>query len=70
MDRYKVKEIISKENAKTFGKRMAKSCDEIRSSHVFFIIQQAYPELNEWLMWEDCQKLLNKILGIKDGESK
>lgn len=43
-------------------KRMAEVCNEVRSSHVLFLMQQAYPELD--IGWEDCEKLLGRILGI------
>jgi len=57
-----VKKIIANETPHSFGIRMAKACKEIGSSHVFFIIQQAYPELGKWLSWEDCENLLNNII--------
>lgn len=63
MDSYEVAKIIDSETAKTFGIRLAKACNELKSSHVFFVIQQAYPEIGSWMGWEDCQKLLDNILG-------
>lgn len=59
----KVLETQKKEwaEANDFAKRIAKAMNEIKSSHVFFILQQAYPEYaNEW-EWEDFQVLLDKI---------
>lgn len=50
-----------------FAKRVAKVFDEMRDSHVFFYLQQAYPEnADEW-EWSDFQKLLNRILGKVEG---
>src|SRR3990172_1564199 len=36
-----------------FGQRIAKAMDEVRSSHVFFILQQAFPEDADELAWND-----------------
>ena len=44
-----------------FGKRAAKVFLDLSSSHVFFILQRMYPELNDW-EWTDWEELLNLVL--------
>ena len=46
-----------------FGKRLAKVFDSFRDSHVFFYLQQAYPEDADNWEWTDFQNLLNRVLG-------
>lgn len=52
--------IAEKITAKEFGFRIAKAMNQIRSSHVFFVVQQAFPDKD--LEWEDVQKMLDSIL--------
>ena len=42
-----------------FGQEIAKVMLNLKSSHVYFILQQAYG--GEWLIWEDAEKLLARI---------
>ena len=48
--------------AKEFGIRVAKAMDTIRSSAVFFILQQAFPEFQDDLEWSDFQDMLTRII--------
>ena len=59
---------IPEEAVKNFGLKMAQACNKIRSSHVFFILQQAYPEYDDW-DWSDFQELIDKVLQEK-GENE
>ena len=52
------------EQVKDFALRIAKTMNELKSSHVYFILQQAYPEYEDWT-WTDFEKLLNEILEAK-----
>ena len=52
-----------KMTAREFGKRIAKVFDDSRSSTVFFFIQQAFGEETQW---EDCQKMLDDVLGERE----
>ena len=40
-----------------FANKVAKVMDELRSSHVFFILQQAYGDMD----WEEAQGILNTV---------
>jgi hypothetical protein len=53
---------VSKITAKSFGKKIAKTMKDISSSHVYFIIQQAY---GTDLDWNDAVDILNKVLKEK-----
>ncbi len=53
------------EKAAYFGVRVAKAMDKIRSSQVFFILQQAFPEdADEW-EWADFQNLLTEVIATE-----
>jgi len=41
-----------------FAKRLATAIDDLKSSHCYFIMQQAYGEIS----WEEVQKILDIIL--------
>lgn len=47
-----------------FAKRLAKVMDDLKSSHVYFILQQAYPENEDW-EWDEFQKLIYRIMEAK-----
>ncbi len=44
-----------------FGKKIAKVMDDFKSSHMYFVIQQAYGEIS----WEEAQEILNHVMGKK-----
>ena len=44
----------------TFAKKIAKAIDDIKSSHCYFIMQQAYGEIS----WEEAQKILDAVLKL------
>lgn len=44
-----------------FGKKIAKVMDDLKSSHIFFIIQQAYGEID----WTEAQQILDEVLKTK-----
>ena len=44
-----------------FAGRVAQAMDKLRSSHVFFILQSAYPENEDW-EWSDFQNLLTRTI--------
>lgn len=46
------------DDAKQFGKKIAKVMDDLKSSHVYFIIQQAYGGI----AWEEAQEILDNVL--------
>ena len=46
-----------------FANKIAKVMDDLRSSYVFFIIEQAYEDIE----WEEVQKMLDNIIKITDG---
>jgi len=46
--------------AKDFGLAVAKAMNKIGSSHVFFIIQQAFPDQD--LLWSDVQDMLDAVI--------
>ncbi len=53
--------------ASDFGKRIAKTMLKISSSHVFFIIQQAYKgkqwgKNGELMSWEDAVKIFKEVI--------
>jgi hypothetical protein len=58
----------SKVNSNSFGYRIAKVMDNLKSSHCYFIIQQAYLDIYDEgeMSWEDTQEILDKELGIKE----
>ena len=56
---------IPEEAIREFGVRVARAMNELKSSHCFFILQQAYPENADDWSWDDFQELLNKVLEIK-----
>ena len=56
---------ISEELVREFGIRVARAFNTTRSSTVFFLLQQAFPEYADDWEWSDFQELLNKVLGIK-----
>lgn len=47
------------DNATQFGKKIAKVMDDLKSSHIFFVIQQAYGDI----AWYEAQEILDKVLG-------
>lgn len=47
-----------KDSPTNFAKKIAKVMDDLKSSHVYFIIQEAYGDIS----WEEAQELLNHIL--------
>lgn len=49
------------EESLEFAGRVAKTMDKLRSSHVFFILQSAYPENDDW-EWANFQDLLSRII--------
>jgi len=56
-----------KPKAVEFGKRIAKTMLDISSSHVCFIIQQAYRGkkwgmIGELMSWEDAVKILKEVI--------
>jgi len=55
-------EIKKKHTAIDFGYKIAKVMNDLKSSHVFFIIQTAYGEI----FWDEAQEILNEV--IKDYE--
>lgn len=50
------------DNAQQFGKKIAKVMDDLKSSHVYFIIQMAY---GEDMSWEEAQATLDKVMQEK-----
>lgn len=42
-----------------FAEKVGKVMDDLRSSHVFFILQQAYGDMD----WEEAQAILDKVKG-------
>jgi hypothetical protein len=42
-----------------FAVKIAKVMDDLKSSHVYFVMQQAFGEEKAW---EDCQEILDEIL--------
>jgi hypothetical protein len=53
-----------------FGKRIAKTLLDISSSHVYFIIQQAYKgkrwgDNGQLMSWEDVIKILKEVIEDK-----
>lgn len=46
------------DNAKQFGKKIAKVMDDLKSSHIYFVIQQAYGDIS----WEEAQDILDNVL--------
>jgi len=56
--------------AASFGKRIAKVMWKLKSSHVYFIMQQAYgdPEFGCFdLAWEEVEDILKKVIKEKIG---
>ena len=43
---------------KEFARKVAKVMDELKSSHVYFILQMAF---GEDLAWHEAQEILNKV---------
>lgn len=54
----KAKKHYEQKESVEFGQRIAKAMNDLRSSHVFFIIQQAYSDME----WEGAQSILNKVI--------
>jgi hypothetical protein len=54
-------------NAKDFGIRMARTFLEVKSSNVWFYIQQAYKDVGglDELEWSDVEELLKRFLAEK-----
>jgi len=46
------------DSATQFGKKIAKVMDNLKSSHVYFIIQMAYGDIS----WDEAQEILDKVL--------
>jgi hypothetical protein len=55
------KALILKTNSKNFAKKVAKVMLDLKSSHIYFILQEAYGEIS----WEACESILEKV--IKNG---
>lgn len=56
-----------KSKAAKFGKRVARIMLQTSSSHVFFIVQQAYKgkrwgENGELMAWEDAVKIFKEVI--------
>ena len=49
------------DNAEQFGKKIAKVMDDLKSSHIYFVIQQAYGDI----AWEEAQEILDNVLKKK-----
>jgi len=52
LGRAKLREIIE------FAEKVARAMDNLRSSHVFFVLQQAYGGME----WEEAQAILNRVI--------
>lgn len=50
--------------AKSFGVKIAKAMTAIKSSHVYFIVQQAYGEID----WSEVEKIFEAVL--RDGANR
>jgi len=51
--------------AASFGKKIARAMLRLKSSHVYFIIQQAYgppPYGAQDMSWEEAEEILRKVL--------
>jgi hypothetical protein len=59
--------VRKKSKAAEFGKRLAKAMLKIGSSHVYFIIQQAYKG-KQWgrdgeeMSWEDAERIFKEVI--------
>lgn len=59
---------IDKVTAASFGKKIAKTMYQLKSSHVYFIIQQAYglfPYGAADMTWEEASEILKKVIKEK-----
>lgn len=50
--------LIQGVDEKDFAYRLASAIDELKSSHSYFVMQQAYGEIG----WDICERILDKIL--------
>ena len=49
---------MPEEAVRNFGIKVAEAMDVLKSSQVFFILQQAYPEYADDWEWADFQELI------------
>jgi hypothetical protein len=53
---------FDKTDAKLFAIKIAKVMLKLKSSHCYFILQQAFGEHGKWMGWSDAEKLLTRIV--------
>ncbi len=46
----------------SFTLNVARAMSDLKSSHIYFILQQAYPDVADDWEWSDFQKLLDKVI--------
>lgn len=51
---------IEKGLAADFGKKIARVMMKLKSSHCYFILQQAYN--GPYLSWEEAEKIMKKVI--------
>lgn len=59
---------VRRVTASSFGKKIARAMYRIKSSHVYFIIQQAYGPLPygaEDMSWNEAEAILKRVLEEK-----
>lgn len=49
------------DSAKQFGIKIANVMDDLKSSHIYFVIQQAYGDI----AWDEAQEILDNVLNKK-----
>ncbi len=60
------KALKHKEKSTDFARRIANTMNSLRSSHAFFIIQQAYSDME----WEEAQSILDEVIKESENEAQ